>query len=90
LAFDLHSFFLGGNQGQTKQTIPTLAQYEACESNAKAYNLMLMSCIMKISYGLVEEAEGSAFDALYALNNKWAPTEQEDLTDLQKKEFTKC
>jgi hypothetical protein len=56
------------------------------ESNAKAYNLMLLSCT-KISYGLVEEAEGNT---LLALDNKWAPREQEDLTELQKEFSTKC
>jgi hypothetical protein len=81
---------------RTRKVIPTLVEYEAADAsqetktrykhNALGYNLLLMS-VTRVSYCLVEEAEGDAFDAITALDQKWATAQQEDLTQLQE-EFT--
>jgi hypothetical protein len=81
-----------------KQVIPTAASLllstataedkKIFSDNAQGFTLLTLSTT-KVSFGLVELAEGNAFDAVTLLNNHWAPNAQEDLVALQS-EWSGC
>jgi hypothetical protein len=77
----------GGGYGETfrspKKIIPTAEDLllstataedkKLFKDNASGVSLLTLSTT-KISFGLVQKANGNAFDAVRLLNNKWAPS----------------
>jgi hypothetical protein len=75
-------------EAECELTTATEEERKLFKSNANGYNLLVMSTT-KISFGLVRQGEGNAFDGMQLLDKKWAPTGQGQLADLQT-EWKEC